>query len=108
MTSAERTRVALVGLGRAGHFHLQSVVELPNLCFAVCLGIWSRSKIAAQLGHGRFAVHPCSHLFVSASQGIATRHMVQLAWVVDIDEEKAQRIAKEQGCRWSTQVGVVI
>ena len=33
---------------------------------------------------------------------------MQLAWVVDIDEEKAQRIAKEQGCRWSTQVGGVI
>lgn len=61
MTSAEKTRVALVGLGRAGHFHLQSMVQLP--------------------------------------------HMVELKWVVDIDEEKAQRIAAEQGCRWSTKLG---
>ena len=61
MTSAEKTRVALVGLGRAGHFHLQSVVQLP--------------------------------------------HVVQLSWVVDIDEEKARRIAAEQGCRWSTELG---
>ena len=61
MTSTEKTRVALVGLGRAGHFHLQSVLQLP--------------------------------------------HMVQLSWVVDIDESKAQRIAAEQGCRWSTELG---
>eukprot|EP00439_Symbiodinium_sp_Y106_P016526 s4054_g2.t1 len=32
-------------------------------------------------------------------------HMVELKWVVDIDEEKAQRIAAEQGCRWSTKLG---
>jgi len=60
MTSAEKTRVALVGLGRAGHFHLQSMVQLPNV--------------------------------------------VRLAWVVDVDEEKARRIAAEQACRWSTKL----
>ena len=61
MTSAEKTHVALVGLGSAGLVHLQSVVQLP--------------------------------------------HMVQLSWVVDIDERKAQRIAAEHGCRWSTDLG---
>ncbi|CAE7576025.1 iolG [Symbiodinium sp. CCMP2592] len=61
MTSAAKTRVALVGLGSAGLVHLQSVVQLP--------------------------------------------HTVQLSWVVDIDESKAQRIAAEHGCRWSTDLG---
>ena len=49
--------MALIGLGRAGHFHLQSMLETEA---------------------------------------------VRLAWVIDTDAAKAQRIAAERRCRWAT------
>ena len=53
-------KVAVIGLGRAGHFHLQSITDLPQA--------------------------------------------VKLTWVIDVDKEKAQRIAAERGCNWSDQL----
>ena len=50
-------KVAVIGLGRAGRFHLQSITDLPQA--------------------------------------------VKLTWVIDVDKEKAQRIAAERGCNWS-------
>ncbi|CAJ1403800.1 unnamed protein product [Effrenium voratum] len=61
---AKVVKVALVGLGRAGEFHRQSMLELP--------------------------------------------HSVHLTWVVDIDVQKAQRVAAEVGCRWSTSLDEVL
>ena len=57
MSSAPEKKLCacLVGLGRAGHFHMESLAALP--------------------------------------------HAVQLSWVVDVDTEKAKRIAEEKGCR---------
>lgn len=60
MTKQDVVKVALVGLGRAGHFHMQSILQLPGSVF--------------------------------------------LAWVVDVDTAKAQLIAAERGCRWSTDL----
>ena len=57
-------KVALVGLGRAGHFHMESVLQLPGI--------------------------------------------VRLAWVIDIDTEKAKRIATEKGCRWSSSLDAAL
>jgi predicted dehydrogenase len=55
MAGKDVVKVALVGLGRAGHFHMESVLQLPG--------------------------------------------SVRLAWVIDVDTEKAQRIAAEKGVR---------
>eukprot|EP00435_Cladocopium_sp_Y103_P029087 s2523_g7.t1 len=52
-------RIALVGLGPAGQFHMESVLQLPG---------------------------------------------VRLAWVIDDDTEKAQRIAAEKGCSGPNRV----
>ena len=35
-------------------------------------------------------------------------HSVHLTWVVDIDVQKAQRVAAEVGCRWSTSLDEVL
>ncbi|CAK9117779.1 unnamed protein product [Durusdinium trenchii] len=56
----EVVKVALVGLGRAGHFHMQSILQLAG--------------------------------------------SVSLAWVIDVDAVKAERIAAERGCHWSTDL----
>mmetsp|Transcript_44184 Transcript_44184/g.70209 ORF Transcript_44184/g.70209 Transcript_44184/m.70209 type:complete len:614 (+) Transcript_44184:95-1936(+) len=60
MAGKDVVKVALVGLGRAGHFHMESVLQLPG--------------------------------------------SVRLAWVIDVDTEKAQRIAAEKGCNWSSRL----
>ena len=60
MASKDVVKVALVGLGRAGHFHMESVLQLPG--------------------------------------------SVRLAWVIDVDTEKAKRIAAEKGCNWSNRL----
>ncbi|CAL1168762.1 unnamed protein product [Cladocopium goreaui] len=60
MAGKDVVKVALVGLGRAGHFHMESVLQLPG--------------------------------------------SVRLAWVIDVDTEKAQRIAAEKGCNWSRRL----
>ena len=60
MASKDVVKVALVGLGRAGHFHMESVLQLPG--------------------------------------------SVRLAWVIDVDAEKAKRIAAEKGCKWSNRL----
>jgi len=52
--------IALVGLGRSGHFHLTSIKNLAEVA--------------------------------------------QLAWVVDVDEPRAVRIAADMGCRWSASL----
>lgn len=52
-------KVALVGLGRAGHCH-----QLPGI--------------------------------------------VRLAWVIDVDTEKAKHIATEKGCRWSSSLDAAL
>jgi len=52
--------VALVGLGRSGHFHMASIRSLPELS--------------------------------------------RLAWVVDVDESKAKRIAADCSCKWTTSL----
>ena len=61
MTEAmKKTGVAVIGLGRAGHFHMQSIIDMPG--------------------------------------------SVRLAWVIDVDTEKAKRIAAEKGCKWSNRL----
>ena len=61
MTEAmKKTTVAVIGLGRAGHFHMQSIIDMPG--------------------------------------------SVRLAWVIDVDTEKAKRIAAEKGCKWSNRL----
>ncbi|CAE7447636.1 miox [Symbiodinium pilosum] len=66
MSSAPEKKLCacLVGLGRAGHFHMESLAALP--------------------------------------------HAVQLSWVVDVDTEKAKRIAEEKGCRWSSDLDAAL
>eukprot|EP00438_Fugacium_kawagutii_P014785 Skav228774 [mRNA] locus=scaffold589:557855:559690:- [translate_table: standard] len=60
MANRDVVKVALVGLGRAGHFHMESVLQIPG--------------------------------------------SVRLAWVIDVDTQKAQRIASERGCKWSSSL----
>jgi len=52
--------IALVGLGRSGHFHLTSIESFPDVA--------------------------------------------QLQWVVDVDAERASKIASRMGCSWSTSL----
>lgn len=53
--------IALVGLGRSGHFHLTSIIQLP--------------------------------------------HAVRLLWVIDVDEAKTSKLAKEYNCKGSSNLG---
>jgi myo-inositol 2-dehydrogenase/D-chiro-inositol 1-dehydrogenase len=60
MSADGKFGIALVGLGRSGHFHLTSIRGLSG--------------------------------------------SVSLSWVVDTDVCKAQRIAKDMGCKWASSL----
>jgi myo-inositol 2-dehydrogenase/D-chiro-inositol 1-dehydrogenase len=62
--AAKRYGIALVGLGRSGHFHLTSIKSLPEVA--------------------------------------------SLEWVVDVDEPRAERIAADMGCKWSTSLATAL
>lgn len=61
---SKRYGIALVGLGRSGHFHLTAIKSLPE----------------------------------------ASR----LAWVVDVNEALAKKVAEENGCQWSTSLDTAL